>query len=177
MRSDRVTGAERTWLLRHLRTVHEAMDDVVRHMTPAEWVCAGTLGNWSPSEIVEHTLLVDAEILGAVSRHLKDDPSPDWERLTGNKEAALKRYLPNMGRAQANAETSTFRGCRQEDVKDLLDRNYRVISGLLEKHSDTPLKAIVWHHSGMGALSAYLWLLYIPLHAERHLNQLLRIAE
>lgn len=153
------------------------MVKVVRQTTPAEWVCPGKFGGWSPSEIVEHILLVDAEILDAVSRHLKDDPSPDWERLTGNKEAALKRYLPNMGRAQANAETSTFRGCRQEDVKDSLERNYCVISELFEMHSDTPLKAIVWHHPGMGPLSAYLWLLYIPLHAERHLNQLLRIAE
>ncbi|MDE1176347.1 MAG: DinB family protein [Edaphobacter sp.] len=171
-----ISNEERTWLLEHLRTVHSTMVEVAGHFSAVDWITAQVPGDWNPSQIVEHTLLVDEEILGQVRKHLADSPYADWEQITGRKEIVLKRYLPNIGRAQANAKTSTFRGLRQEDIRSLLEKSYQGVDEILSRNSELPLKAIIWPHGGMGPLNAYQWLLYIPLHAERHLNQLLRAA-
>jgi hypothetical protein len=177
MQSDLVTAEERTWLLEHLQTVHAAINDVVRQIPPEIWVRSDVAQNWSPAEVVEHTLLVDEEILADVRGHLQDQPFPDWERVTARKDAVLKHYLPNIGRARANARTSTFRGFLQQDVPAALAKSYQSVEGILFQESGTALKTIVWLHGGMGPLNAYQWLLYIPLHAERHLNQLLRVMQ
>lgn len=177
MQIDRVTPEERGWLLEHLKTVHVAMNEVVSQISPVQWNRRGSIEAWSPREIVEHTVMVDEEILGDVQDHWKDEPIPDWENVVGRKDLMLKRYLPNIGRARASTKTSTFRGFRQEDVCESFQKSYDAVARLLDRGSDTPLKAIIWAHGGMGALSAYQWLLYIPLHTERHLNQLLRLAQ
>ena len=109
--------------------------------------------------------------------YLQDQPSPDWERVTPHKDAVLKHYLPNIGRARANARASTFKGIPQQDVQAALAKTYQSVEEILDKGSGAALKAIVWAHGGFGPLSAYQWLLYVPLHAERHLNQLLRVMQ
>ena len=72
MQSDRITAEERSWLLEHLKAVHGVMSDVVRQMPPEQWNRSGSLQSWSPAEIVEHTLLVDEEILAEVRNHQRD---------------------------------------------------------------------------------------------------------
>ncbi|MFT4114338.1 DinB family protein [Silvibacterium sp.] len=170
----KISGDERAWLLEHLHKVHATIADVVRRTGAADWSAQPCPASWSPAQIVEHTLLVEDEILAEVQAHLDGRPSPDWQAQTAGKDAVLRRYLPRIGKALANPRTSTFRGLSPDEVEPSLAESYRRFSSLLRISEERPMKAIVWLHGGMGGLSAYLWLLYIPLHSERHLHQLER---
>ena len=171
-----ITKTEKLALLQHTRQVHEAIEKLIWNLTPAQWTGRRTPGEWSPTEIVEHILLTEDGILDGVTRHLHDQPSALWQEQTGQKDLILRRYLPNLGKAQANLRTSTFAGLDQRVVQDELLARLQSLGELLEIGCELPLKAVVWDNERFGSLNAYQWLLYLPLHSERHLNQLLRFT-
>ena len=171
-----ITKTEKLALLQHTREVHEGLEKLICNLTPAQWTRRRTPHEWSPAEIVEHTLLAEDGILDGVTRHLHDQPSDLWQEQTGRKDLIIRRYLPNLGKAQANLRTSTFSGLDQRDVQDALFARLQSLGELLEIGCELPLKAVVWDNERFGSLNAYQWLLYLPLHSERHLNQLLRFT-
>ncbi|MDE1162341.1 MAG: DinB family protein [Acidobacteriaceae bacterium] len=163
---------ERVELVDSVHGIHEQVAAFVRSFTSAAWRHRQADGAWSPSEIVEHLLLVEEELLSAVQERCGDDPCLDWAKVTHGKELLLRRFLPNAGRAQASDSTSRFLGISQGEALSQLARSERRLEEQLAVWANLPLKAIVWNHTGFGPLSGYHWLLYIPLHSERHLNQL-----
>ena len=167
-------SSERTELLAHVREVHRGLAQFAEVFAPIQWTHHEALGKWTPAEIIEHTLLVENEILDEVHLHLADAPSFDRQEEMDSKEIILRRFLPNRGKARASDNSSRFSGLQQDDARAALTKSEEKLSDLLTRQSRTPLKAIMWNHAGFGPLSAYLWLLYIPLQSERHLNQLIQ---
>jgi len=163
---------ERAELMDLVHGIHVDFASFIRSFTSIAWRHRQTDGVWSPSEIIEHTLLVEEELLADIEQHCGDTPSPDWAKVTKGKESLLRRFLPNAGRAQASDSTSRFLGITQGEALSQLARSERRLEEQLAVWATLPLKAIVWNHTGFGPLSGYHWLLYIPLHSERHLNQL-----
>ncbi len=167
--------SERSALTRHLDSVHAAFVEIMLRLEPDAWNARSLHYGWSPSEIVEHSLLVETGILDSVRRHLGDPTTPNWSDLLMRQEGAIRSFLPRGGKAKASEKNSTFQGFGQEEARVALGSAGAAFDKLLADNEELPLKAIVWPHSMFGSLSAYLWLLYIPLHSERHLHQL-RVA-
>jgi hypothetical protein len=167
-----ISETERSSLIAHLASVHNAMCEVVGGFSPIAWTSARDPGEWSPAQVVEHTILVERGLMKNVALHLGDVPDLEGSQDSGALERLLRRVLPAQGKARASEKNSTFAGLRADAVQSALDTTLKEFSFLLEDHAGGPLKAIFWPHGAFGPMSAYLWLLYVPLHSERHLGQL-----
>jgi hypothetical protein len=158
-----------------LTEVHTGFERAVHGLAQVRWTAAPVSGGWSPAEILEHTLLVERGLLANVKNHLGDEPIPARMEETDGKDAILRKFLPDSGKAQASEKNSTFLGLEQNQVASLLKENLLGFSQTVEANAELPLRNIAWQHGGFGLLNASQWLLYIPLHSQRHLNQLRRI--
>jgi hypothetical protein len=152
------------------------MCEVVGGFSPIAWTSARGPSEWSPAQVVEHTILVERGLMKNVALHLGDVPDPEGSQDSGALERLLRRVLPAQGKARASEKHSTFVGLRADAVQSALDTTLKEFSSLLEDHAGRPLKAISWPHGAFGPMSGYLWLLYVPLHSERHLGQLKSMA-
>ena len=177
MRDTYIGPHESASLVRQLREVHAGIVRGVATLSLDDWTQRPHADSWSPAEVVEHTLLVERGLLTTVEEHLQDLPLNDWESETAGKEEALRKFLPSAGKAIASQKNSTFQGLSIEVVKPLFQTTFENFSALVSRASELPLRAICWSHGAFGQLSAYQWLLYIPLHSERHLRQLKAMSE
>jgi uncharacterized damage-inducible protein DinB len=167
-----ITPSEIEDLVSRLRSVHDEVRHVISTLTLAQWNAKPSEGVWSPSEVVQHILLVEMGILNSVRNHVETPPSNDWYEQVAQKEPALRRFLPRGGKAVASEKNSTFREIEQQEALLMLQDSIGEYESFLLDERELPLKAILWPHSIFGPLSAYLWLLYIPLHSQRHVLQL-----
>ncbi len=128
--------------------------------------------SWSPAEIVEHVVLAQAAMKRRFRRHLGDalDLLAVGEVLA--KRDLLYRVLPGKGKIRASEALASFRGLSQIEGREQLAAGRASLTQLLQDCDLFPIKAICWPHSLFGKLNGYLWLLYMPLHAERHSRQL-----
>ena len=177
MEENCISPADREALIAQLGEVHLGFQKVIEVCGDADWSAQRNADEWSPAQVAEHTLLVEASLLQSVINHLDDVPSPERRAEVRGKTLLLRRFLPSTGKAQASVKNSTFAGMSKIEVLSGFAQSRRNICEHLNAHADTPFHDISWPHSGFGLLTAYQWLLYIPLHSERHLGQMRRIAE
>lgn len=155
-----------------LLSAHSRLSEIVLRISPAMWttLSPGTL--WSASNIVEHVLLSEKVLMDQVRRHMDDPPNPDAGFLLAGQAEKLFRILPSGGKAAAGASVSTFVGLNHAHVSDGFSSSSLEYAKLIQEMRFRPVKAILWRNRFFGDLSAYLWMLYIPLHSERHVAQL-----
>ena len=169
-----VSDAERAAITTHVAEGHRLLADEVAGLDDALWDRRPDPEAWSPAEIVEHVLLAERSLMQQVRVRSTDAPDADWEAKVDGRIEVLRRSLPGSGKAKAGPSVTGFGGLRREDVAASLADSARTLDELLVSAQDLPLKAILWNNKWFGDLSAYLWLLYIPLHTERHIGQLRR---
>ena len=172
--SSNLTVAERNELSAQLARAHADVRVEISNTRLGVWAQRPDPLRWSCAEIVEHILLVEASLLRRVMEHQNDVPVSDWKAALEGKKELLLKIVPSEGKVQASPGVATFRGINYSDVEAALSESRAQLQSFLQETADLPLKAILWPHSLFGSLSAYLWLLYIPLHTERHVAQLRR---
>ena len=172
MEENRISPADRDAMIAHLSEVHLGFHQVIETCGDAEWSAQRNADEWSPAQVAEHTLMVEASLLQSVIKHLDDEPSSERRAEMRGKTLMLRRFLPSTGKAKASEKNSTFAGMSKVEVLSGFAQSRRNVSELLHAHADTRFHDISWPHSGFGLLTAYQWLLYTPLHSERHLGQM-----
>jgi hypothetical protein len=172
VKTDLISSTERKALTGHLRDVHLGFSQTIDRFNDTAWTTERCAGEWSPAQVTEHALLVERSILQSVTKHLNDTPSPERQIEVQGKDELLRRFLLGQGRAKASEKSSTFLGLTKVEVVSSLAQSYYEFSAVMNVYAATPLHGISWRHGGFGLLTGFQWLLYIPLHSERHLHQL-----
>ncbi len=156
---------------------HDALRAEVDRLPAALWAKRPYPSAWSPAEVVEHVAITHAAMDARIRGHLQDPPEFEEHDEMLAKRALLLRTIPGEGKIQASEAASTFKGLQQGRAGALLNELRASLHRLLQDCDDLPMKAICWPHSIFGKLNGHLWLMYIPLHAERHSRQLRAFAE
>jgi hypothetical protein len=114
-----------------------------------------------------------------MERALASKINPEWESKTAGKAQFIERVMPNRSRrAQAPLEVRpSGKMSREEVVRQFKEVRSRTLDFV--KTTELPLKAHTYDHPFpvFGTLSAYDWVLYIPLHNQRHNQQMTEVKE
>ncbi|MDP6579634.1 MAG: DinB family protein [Vicinamibacterales bacterium] len=174
MTDARMSGDERArvvWLLQQTRDDFLA---AVEPATDAQWNFRPGTDRWSIGLIAEHLGLVERRLFGQVELALKQAVRPDWQTATAGKDVLIDSMLGDRGTSRDAPELVVPTGAvgREESLRIFQERRARSLAfaetttGSLKQHT------LDHHRPVYGTLNAHQWLLYIPLHTQRHLQQI-----
>lgn len=172
-----LTDAERARVLQLLDDSRAEFLGLTSGLSEAQWTYQPAAGLWSVGEIAEHLVLAEGLLFAKMEEALAGPPNPDWEARTARKTEFIEQVLPERRRkARAPAPlqprgqwtpAQTIAAYQAGRAKTLQFTAETVLS--LKNHtSEHPFPIF-------NTLSAYQWLLYIPLHNERHDQQILEV--
>jgi len=171
-----VTSEERAHVIKLLEDSREEYLSYLENVSEAQWTWKAALEGWSVGEIAEHILLTENALLGRVDQALSSPANPDWEEKTAGKTEFLERAIVDRSHKVIAPEGIRPRGLSKEEVirrfKEARSRTIRFV-----RETQAPLKQHTAEHRfpAFSTLSAYQWLLYIPLHNARHDQQIAEV--
>jgi hypothetical protein len=172
-----MTAEERAKVIKWMKETEKEYLDRLEHVSPEQWNWRPAPFRWTVGEVAEHIMLTEARLFAAVEAALAAPVNPDWQARTKGKDAFIERALPNRGvRAQAPIEIRpTGKLSRDEVIRRYKELRARALA--FAEKTDAPLKAHTVEHPFrvFNTLNAYDWLLYIPLHNERHNKQMAEV--
>jgi hypothetical protein len=177
----KLSDAEKTELLGMLDTSAADFLKLIEHTTDAQWTWKPAPARWSVGECAEHIVLSERMLYGTAVEALAAPADPEWETKTAGKDDLLKRVMPNRspggaGGAKAPQELEPIHGLSRDEVVRRFTESRAEIRAFVEK-LDAPAKEHIVVHPFpiFGALNAYDWLLYVPLHTVRHSRQIIEV--
>lgn len=172
-----MTAEERARVIKWMDETQKIYLDRLEHVSEAQWNWRPAPFRWTVGEVAEHIMLTESRLFAVVERALAAPVNPNWQAKTTGKDAFIERAVPNRGvRAQAPLEIRpTGKLSREEVVRRYKELRVRVLE--FTQKTDAPLKAHTIEHPmrAFNTLNAYDWLIYIPLHTERHNKQMAEV--
>jgi hypothetical protein len=172
-----MTTEERTkvlhWLEESSQEFHAAIDGV----SEEQWKWKPAPERWSVGETAEHIVLAEAMLFENVKKAVSSPTNPAWAEQTKGKTEFIERVMaPRLGKAQAPEPIVPRNGMTLAQVKERFDRQRDEIVKFASD-STVPLKEHTVEHPFpvFGTLNAYQWLIYVPLHTERHDKQIAEV--
>jgi hypothetical protein len=172
-----MTTEDRTKVLRWLEESSQEFHAAIDGVTEEQWKWKPTPERWSVGETAEHIVLAEAMLFENVKKAVSSPANPAWEEQTkGKTEFIVQVMAPRLGKAQAPEPIVPRNGMTLAQVKERFDQQRAEI---VKFASDTSvaLKEHTEQHPFpvFGTLNAYQWLIYVPLHTERHDKQIAEV--
>ena len=168
-----MTSQERAQLVQFLKDGEKEFMTAVSGVSDQQWKWKPTPQRWSVGECAEHIVLAEDMLWQAMQGALKNPASPDWEKQTAGKTELLLRVMAQrQGKAQAPEDiVPSGTMPRAEIMKRFAEERARSLK--FAETTQLPLKEHLSPHPFpiFNPLSAYQWILYIPLHQMRHDKQ------
>jgi hypothetical protein len=172
-----VTEPERTQLLAWLDESRNGFFAAIEGISDAQWNWKSAPGCWSIGETAEHIVLAEALLFGTVRRALAAPPNPNCDEQTKGKTELIVRVMPARRGVAQSPEPIKPRGALQRT--DIAERFERQRAEILKFAAETqlPLERHTAEHPFpfFGTLSAWQWLIYVPLHSLRHIKQIAEV--
>ena len=170
----RMTSTERAELIERLQKTEQELLTLVTGVTDAQWAFKPAPERWSIGEVVEHIVLAEALMFDTAVRSLDRAQNPKWDE-TLPKTDRLRRALPDRSRrVDAPAAIKPQQAMsRAEVMARFAEQRKRALA--YARDADHPVKAHTAPNPFFGDLNAHQWLLYIPLHNERHNQQIAEV--
>jgi hypothetical protein len=169
-----MTAQERTQLVQFLKDGQKEFLTAVSSVSDDQWKWKPAPERWSVGETAEHIALAEGMLWEKMQEALKNPASPDWEKQTAGKTELLLRVMaPRMGKAKAPEDiVPSGKMPRAEIMKMFAEERARTLK--FAATTDLALKEHIAPHPFpiFNPLSAYQWILYIPLHQMRHDKQI-----
>jgi len=172
-----MSQAERTQVLKWLDESHQEFYALIDNVSPAQWKWKPAPERWSVGETAEHIVLAEALLFDFVNKAMAAPPNPGWEEKTKGKAEFIIRVMPSrQGKAQAPEPIVPREGLTRAQVKERFEKQ-RVAIIRFATETQAPLKEYTADHPFpvFGTLSAYEWLIYVPLHTMRHDKQIAEV--
>lgn len=178
--SPALTDEERSELLTMIQDSQDRVMALISGLSDEQWTFKQNPDRWSVAECTEHIVLSQRALLQAAQAALGAAPDPEWHERTNAKADLLKKLLPNrqpfgQGGASAPQEirpSGTWD--RAQALREFYTVQGEVVATVETLAADAPLKQHTFENPFpiFGWLNAYDWLIYIPLHTERHSRQI-----
>ena len=172
-----MTTEERAQVLKWLDESHQEFLTAINGVSEEQWKWKPAPERWSVGETAEHIVLAEAMLFENVMKAVAAPQNPAWEEKTKGKTELIVRVMaPRLGKAQAPEPIVPRNGMTLAQVKERFEKQRAEI---VEFASDTriALKEHTAEHPFpvFGTLNAYQWLIYVPLHTERHDKQIAEV--
>ena len=161
------------WLEESRKEFLAAIDGV----TEEQWKWKPAPERWSVGETAEHIVLAEALLFANVKTAIASTPNPAWEEKTKGKTELIERVMsPRLGKASAPEPIVPSGKMTQAQVKETFLRQ-RVEIEKFAAETQVELKEYTVEHpfAFFNTLNAYQWLIYAPLHTERHDKQIAEV--
>lgn len=145
----------------------------IERISDKQWLYKPADNRWSVAEAAEHIALSEGLLLSIAQESLK---SPDQGKkagaLEGKENSVIERLKDRSQKADAPdviRPTGKF-STRKELIEAFKLAREKTMQYV--KTTNDPLKNYIVSHPLFGELTAYQWLVMIPAHANRHVDQL-----
>jgi DinB family protein len=168
---------ERTNVLHWLEESHQEFLASIDGVSEEQWRWKPAPERWSVGETAEHIVLAEAMLFENVKNAMSSPANLAWEEQTkGKTEFIVQVMAPRLGKAQAPEPIVPRNGLTQTQVRERFEQQRAEI---VKFTSDTNLAlkehTVVHPFPVFGTLNAYQWLIYVPLHTERHDKQIAEV--
>lgn len=172
-----LTSQERTLLVDLLERSAKEFLESVEHLNDAQWSFKPGPDRWSVAEVAEHLQRAETALFAAARNVEAEAPASDWEARTRGKTELLQRALLNR---EAKVQAPEILVPRHDLTRAEIMAGFkkaRAETLKFARETNAPLKMYVRDHPFpmFGALNAYQWVLYIPLHTLRHNGQIAEV--
>jgi len=172
-----MTPEERTKALNYLAESRKEYLAAIEGVSVEQWKWKPTPARWSVGETAEHIVLAEALLFDFVQKAVASPANPAWEEQTKGKTEFIEKVMaPRMGKAQAPEPIVPTGGLTQAQVKERFEKQRAAIEKFAAE-TEVPLKEHTAEHpfKVFSTLNGYQWLIYIPLHTERHDKQIAEV--
>jgi hypothetical protein len=172
-----MTAEERTKVLGYLEESRKQFLAAIDGVSEAQWKWKPAPERWSVGETAEHIVLAEALLFGSVQKAIASPPNPAWEEKTKGKTEFIERVMaPRLGKATAPEPIVPGGKMTQAQVRETFFRQREEIEKFA-RETQVALKEYTVDHPFpvFGTLNAYQWLIYAPLHTERHVKQIAEV--
>ena len=177
----KLTEAEKTELLSMLDTTAKDFVALIENINDEQWKWKSAPDRWSVGECAEHVILSERKLFETALQALQNPADPEWATKTAGKADFIKRVMPNRnpggaGGAKAPQEIVPEGNLTKADVIKRFNESRTEIRAFVAA-LDQPAKEHIEVHPFpvFGALNAYDWLIYVPLHTIRHSRQIIEV--
>lgn len=164
---------EREFILERLVASEARLLELVEGLGPAQWSFREDAERWSIADIVEHLVVFEGFITGAVTNSLQGPAEPEKTALAGAKEPLVLGLAESRG-AKLKAREATRPVGRWVDgavlVAEFRAARARTLKFATETECD--LRGHFFRHIAFGDLDCYQWLLVLGQHTFRHCLQI-----
>jgi hypothetical protein len=172
-----MTMEERTKVMNWLEESRKEFLAAIDGVTEEQWKWKPAPERWSVGETAEHIVLAEALLFGTVQKAVASPPNPEWEEKTKGKTEFIERVMaPRLGKASAPEPIVPSGKLTQAQVRETFLRQRAEIVKFAAG-TEVELKQHTQEHPFpvFGTLNAYQWLIYVPLHTERHDKQIAEV--
>ncbi|MBL8175908.1 MAG: DinB family protein, partial [Bryobacterales bacterium] len=168
-------ASDRANLVRHLETSRSIVAVALEGMTAEQSNFKPDSKVWSPTEIVEHLVLIEDFLVGILNQAIeKGKPVPDTEKLPDPSEldAAILRSVPDRTQKAQAPEQGIPKGNYrhwEEAFTEFSARRIKTIEFVQKTKVDLRRYRL---ETPMGPMDGHQWLLFLAAHTERHQNQI-----
>ncbi len=178
--SPNLTSEEHAELIQMLDESRDRVMNLITGLSEEQWTFKQNPDRWSVAECTEHIVRSQRSLLDLAKLALSNDPDPEWYERTKMKGPMIRQVMPNLqpfGQGGATAPME-IRPTENWDRARAIQEFYLVqgdVVAFVETLADNaPLKEHTAEHPFpvFNWLNAYDWLIYVPLHTERHSRQI-----
>ena len=146
----------------------------VEKLSDAQWSFKAAPGKWSVGEVVEHIMLAEGTLFAQMEKALAAPVIPDWAVKTKGKADFIERVMvKRQGKAQApEAIVPSGKIPRAELMAKLKAARAKTREFTAKTEDEMHSHTTDHVFPVFNTLSAYQWLIYIPLHNIRHNQQI-----
>ncbi len=176
MSDPQMTDDERSRVVRLLQQTRDDFLVTVGSVSDAQWDFRPGPDRWSIGLIAEHLGRVELGLFSRVELALEGETNPDWESLT-EKNGLIEQTLQDRGTPRHAPERVVPTGTvgREEALRIYRERRVRSLTFAETTTAQLKTHTLDHHRPVFGTLNAFQWLLYIPLHNQRHIEQIAEI--
>ena len=176
MTDPRMTADERARVAGLLRQTRDDFLVTAGSVTDIQWNFRPGRDRWSIGLIAEHLGLVERGLFSRVEHALEGAVNPGWESVL-EKNVLIEQMLQDRGTPRDAPERVVPTGTVGREEVLVIFREHRVRSLAFAETTAAQLKThtLDHHRPVFGTLNAFQWLLYIPLHNQRHIEQIVEI--
>jgi DinB superfamily len=154
---------------------------LISGLNDEQWTFKQNPKRWSVGECTEHIVRSERALFQSAVKAMENPPDPEWYERTKGKAAFIRKVIPHrnangVGGAQAPIEIQpTEKWGRAKAIEE-----FYKIHGEVRAYIETMPREIKNHTVRhpfpiFNWLNAHDWLLYLPLHTERHCKQIIEV--
>jgi hypothetical protein len=169
-----IKAHERKLVLEQLASSEARLLQLVDGLTPAQWGFRETPERWSIAENIEHCIVFERFIMGAIANAMEAAASPEKKALAGTKEPLVLGLAKSRSTTKFTAREVTRPAGRWPDTAEMIAQlqSTRATTLAFAAHTQANLRDHFFPHIAFGDLDCYQWLVVLGQHGARHALQI-----